>query len=161
MNRVMNTSRDAAHAKTGVFDALPRADRKHVLVVDDDVSVGTTCAEMLGRAGFAVSGAENGEQAWEALRLVPYHLVITDYLMPKASGLELARRMRFAGMMQPVILISGTPDLEIQVSKSKAQIDAILKKPFSFYELLNRIHAVLNIVPREALGARIFTHPQL
>ena len=80
----------------------------HVLVVDDDWSVAATCAEMLVRAGFLVSGAENGEQAWEALQCVHYHLVITDYLMPKASGLELARRMRCAGMMQPVNLISGS-----------------------------------------------------
>ena len=161
MNRVMNMSRDAAHTKTSFVDALPRADRRHVLVVDDDLSVGTICAEMLTRAGFAVSGAQNGEQAWEALRLVHYHLVITDYLMPKATGLELARRMRFAGMMQPVILISGIPNIEKQVTDSRNSIDAILPKPFSFYELLNRIHAVLNIVPRAALGVRTFTHPQL
>jgi two-component system alkaline phosphatase synthesis response regulator PhoP len=132
----------------------------HVLVVDDDWSVAATCAEMLVRAGFLVSGAENGEQAWEALQCVHYHLVITDYLMPKASGLELARRMRRAGMMQPVILISGSPDIEKQVSDSRIPIDVILPKPFSFYELLNRINAVLDLFPRASLGARIFKSPQ-
>ena len=112
------------------------------------------------RAGFQVSGAENGEQAWEALQCVHYHLVITDYLMPKASGLELARRMRGAGMMQPVILISGSRDLEKQVADSKIPIDVVLPKPFSFYELLNRINAVLDLLPRASPGARIFKSPQ-
>ncbi len=124
----------------------------HVLVVDDDWSVAATCAEMLVRAGFQVSGAENGEQAWEALQCVHYHLVITDYLMPKASGLELARRMRGAGMMQPVILISGSTDIEKQVADSKIPIDVILPKPFSFYELLNRINAVLDLFRGHRLG---------
>ena len=146
--------------KNGLLDAPPFKDHRGcVLVVDDDESVRAVCAEMLSRAGFAVSEAENGEQALTELRSVHYHLVITDYHMPKVSGTELARQMRVAGMTQPVILISGTMDIEDQISDSGHLIDTVLPKPFSFDELLSRVNAVLDLVPRATLRSRTFKSP--
>jgi DNA-binding response OmpR family regulator len=148
----MSTSRPTPPPKAVFHDGSPGTDRLHVLVVDDDWSMGAVCADMLTHAGFEVSGAENGDQAWETLRSAHYHLVITDYLMPKVSGLDLARRMRVAGMMQPVILISGNPEIQRQVCDPRDPIDVILPKPFSFYELMNRINAALHLAPRSAVG---------
>jgi DNA-binding response OmpR family regulator len=135
--------------------------REHVLVVEDDWSAATTCAKMLTHAGFAVSGAESVEQAWEALQSTRYHLVITDHFMPQASGLELARRMRAAGMTQPVILISGTPDIEKLRFDPADRIDDILPKPFSFYELVLRVNAALDSPQRAMTEPRMRGTPSV
>jgi len=139
---------DRARIKTSLATPPPSPPPVHVLVVDDDESVGMACVEMLTRAGFAASGAETAEQAWEALSFAHYHLVITDYQMPKASGLELARQMRAAGMMQPVILISGMPEIEKLALDASCRIDEVLPKPFSLPELLTRVNAALDSAQR-------------
>ena len=160
MSQVITLPSQLPSAKSASPEPLLGASRKQVLVADDDLSIGTLCAVMLTRAGFAVTRAEDGEQAWETLRCEQFHLVITDYNMPRISGLELARRMRSAGMMQPVILISGTPNVEKLVSDSGTPIDAILIKPFSFYELMNRINAVLDSIQPTTLEQPTFKNEQ-
>jgi len=140
----MTSAIDSGRINTSLATPLASAPPVHVLFVDDDQAVGTTCVELLTRAGFAANGAESVEQAWAALAFADYHLVITDYQMPKASGLELARQMRAAGMMQPVILISGMPGIEKLATDASCRIVGILPKPFSFPELLIQVNAALD-----------------
>jgi DNA-binding response OmpR family regulator len=131
--------------------------RANVLVVDDDEHIRAACTAMLNQAGFAVTEAEDGALAWKALLSVHYHLLITDHLMPRVSGLLLIRRMRAAGMIQPVILMSGTLHFEKQISDPWCRIDATLPKPFSSNQLLIRVYSVLDLAPREMAEARSFT----
>jgi DNA-binding response OmpR family regulator len=127
-------------------DASASLDRGCVraLVVEDHVPLRTTCAQILKRAGLAVSETEDGQQAWEALMSADYHLVIIGHLIPKKSGLTLVRRMRAAAMTQPVILISEALDAKKRIPDPRQRIDAILVKPFSSYELLIRVEMVLH-----------------
>jgi DNA-binding response OmpR family regulator len=141
------------------IEPMTQSRRASVLVVDDDSSVRGACATMLARVGFSVSEAEDGEQAWEELRTARFQLVITDYSMPKLTGFELVRRMRGAGMTQPVIMISGTPDLEKQLGGSQHSIEVILPKPFSCVDLLNRVNAVLELAPPAAAPPDIHRQP--
>lgn len=147
--RMQNNETGHASRATKISSGIPppRDGHVHVLVVDENQSVRATCAEMLGRAGLAVSGAGCGEQAWAELQSTHYHLVITDCLIPGFSGTELVRQMRVAGMTQPVILISDLPEMARCVSDPRHDIDAFLPKPFSFYELLNRVNAALDFWP--------------
>jgi DNA-binding response OmpR family regulator len=115
-----------------------------VLVVEDHVPLRTSCAQILNRAGLAVSEAKDVQQAWDALVSTNYHLVIIGHLIPKKSGLTLIRRMRAAAMWQPVILISEAWDGKKRIPGPQRQIDIILLKPFSSYELLIRVEMVIH-----------------
>lgn len=105
------------------------------------------CSTVLSRAGFAVSEAVDGEQAWERLQAADYRLLITDHAMPKVTGSELVRRARAAGMTLPVILISGMATVEREFGDVRHFIAFFLPKPFSVLQLLNRVNAVLDSHP--------------
>jgi len=78
-----------------------------------------------------VDAACDAADAWEALHVVRYDLVITDHQMPRLTGLELILRMRSANMSQPVILMSGTMPLEELYRNPDLRVDARLAKPFT------------------------------
>ena len=80
-----------------------------ILVVDDEPAVCYVTGEMLKQQGFSVLCAESGEQA---LRLFAEHrdriaLLLTDIVMPKLSGPQLAQKLRAQRPGLPVLFISG------------------------------------------------------
>ncbi len=71
----------------------PRKPRR-ILAVDDDAIVRQIIARTLTRSGYTVDLAVDGAAGWEALSAVRYDLLITDYNMPKVSGVELLKVVR-------------------------------------------------------------------
>jgi CheY-like chemotaxis protein len=107
-----------------------------ILVVDDEIFIRELLTKGLGHLGYEnVDSASDGADAWEALHKVSYNLVITDHKMPRLTGLELIARMRAEGMLQPVILISGTMPTEVLNGHTGLRVDAMLSKPFTVAEL--------------------------
>jgi two-component system NtrC family response regulator len=70
--------------------------RNHILVVDDDRSLRRIMKMQLEEAGYEVSLAADGNEAWNRLKDVEPHLIITDLRMP-TTGLELLRRITAEG----------------------------------------------------------------
>ncbi len=77
----------------GEVDA-PATARKRILVVDDSLTVRQAARQLLENQGYAVDVAVDGLEAWSALRLHPYELVVTDVDMPRLNGIELVRKIR-------------------------------------------------------------------
>ncbi|MCC2981189.1 response regulator [Sphingomonas sp. IC4-52] len=70
-------------------------------------------ADMLGDFGYAVIEASSGEEALSLLRgNEPFDLLVTDHLMPGLSGTDLAREVRAARPLTPVLLVSGYAETE-------------------------------------------------
>jgi PAS domain S-box-containing protein len=93
----------------------PRADMRpvgrRILLVEDDPLVRTVSAELLGRAGYAVDSVEGGEQALQRFDDgIPYDLVVTDFMMPRMTGLQLMSELRRREIDLPVIYTSGYAD---------------------------------------------------
>lgn len=116
---------------------------RRVLLVDDDEGLRSKCAADLTRVGYDVHEAGDGETAWRVLLRGRYDLLITDYIMPKASGAALVRRMRIARMPLRAILISETPADERASVDPWCKIDGFIRKPFSFDDLLQQVETVL------------------
>jgi DNA-binding response OmpR family regulator len=133
---------------SGTEDSAPPPQKlinspSRILIVDDDVYMRDLMVKTLIRSGYAkVDTARDGVEAWNALREVYYHLVITDHKMPKVTGLELIKKMRSKDMRQPVILVSGTIPTEELARNPGLQVDAILSKPFTASELLATMEAI-------------------
>ncbi len=101
-------------------------------------------------AGHRVDAAEDGEAAWKALLANVYDLMITDHIMPKASGLALVRRMRVAEIVLPVIVASETLDATDALRLSHdpwARVDACVHKPVTAAELLEAVRGVFADLP--------------
>ena len=125
-----------------VFDAPTRPLRR-ILIADDDSLILYRNAEVLIRHGFEVDVAENGAEAWEAIQLDQYDLLITDNNMPELSGLQLVKKVYDAGIPLPVIMASGTVQTDDLDRHSWFNIEAVLHKPYTAEMLVETVKNVL------------------
>ncbi|MDW8129165.1 MAG: PAS domain-containing protein [Bryobacterales bacterium] len=127
--------------------AAPEApgDGALVLVVEDEIELCKLIADVLEGAGYRVLRASNPEQA---LRLAAEHagkvdLLLTDVVLPRMSGRELAARLRELRPSLPVLYMSGYADRAIVHNGLLEEQAAFLEKPFSKSVLLARVREVL------------------
>ncbi len=103
-----------------------------VLAVDDDALVLTNLVAMLEDLGHRVTAAASAAEAQAAWNAAPgFDLVITDYAMPRATGLQLAQALRAARADLPVILATGYAELP----EGSGETVERLTKPFAFADL--------------------------
>jgi len=114
-----------------------------ILVVDDDADLRQVNADVLRRFGYQTETAADGAAAWEALQANHYDLLITDYKMPKLSGVELVKKLRSARMALPVILATGALPIEELERNPCLQPLATLEKPFLHHQLLAKVNEIL------------------
>jgi len=116
-----------------------------ILIADDDASIAGFMADLLDRAGYAVTVATNGQEALELFQQTPeaFDLVIADQVMPKLTGLELASRLHGHNPGLPVVLATGFGDLLSQEKLPKTGPKAILTKPVEPEDLLEAIEGLL------------------
>lgn len=115
-----------------------------ILVVDDDSSIRELIAMSLIRSGYEADTAKDGADAWKLLKEASYHLLITDYIMPRVTGVELIKKMRAHGMNLRVILVSGTMPTQELNRHPWLQVDVTLPKPFTIEELMDAVNKVIN-----------------
>ena len=124
---------------------LPKG-RETILLAEDDDVLRDLTQEVLSAYGYTVVEAENGEAA---LRLFtehpgPVHLLITDVVMPKMNGPDLARKLAPLHPELKVIFISGYPDEATFSHGLKPEGPAFLQKPFKTDVLLCKVREVLD-----------------
>jgi phosphoserine phosphatase RsbU/P len=122
-----------------------------VLVAEDERITRAALARELRGWGHDVTAVEDGEAAWQTLREQPFDLVLTDWEMPRLSGVELIRRIRSDTTLSFVYIVmltsrSARDDL---VSGIEAGADEFLAKPFQRDELRVRLLAGERIVRLE------------
>jgi CheY-like chemotaxis protein len=114
-----------------------------IVVVDDETLITDFLAFFLGDAGYIVHVARNGADALELIGRVVPDLVITDYMMPVMSGLELTRALKADNAIShiPVILSSAAQGAQARMTPDL--FAAILDKPYPAPELLRTVAVVL------------------
>ncbi|WP_439816772.1 hybrid sensor histidine kinase/response regulator [Zavarzinia sp. CC-PAN008] len=116
---------------------------ERILVIDDDVDVTDAITIGLERLGYAAVGVNDPECALEALAEDPaaFDVVITDQMMPKLNGCEVARRVRQLDGGHGVILCTGLDSGGVEREARAAGVDAFLAKPASIAALAEAIRA--------------------
>jgi DNA-binding response OmpR family regulator len=123
---------------------------KHtVLVVDDEASVRSLTARLLEEHGYNVIEAGDGFDALTLLEGEDKHidLVISDVVMPRVDGLELARCMEIMPHPPPILFMSGWGLSALEFERP------FLVKPFHADELLTAVHSLLKASGREDEGS--------
>jgi len=89
--------------------AIPVNNQKTILVVDDDPTILAFVSRLVRDGGHHVLAAVNGENALELARLCPdeIHLLLTDFEMPRISGIELATKISIGRPEIKVLMMSG------------------------------------------------------
>jgi EAL domain-containing protein (putative c-di-GMP-specific phosphodiesterase class I)/FixJ family two-component response regulator len=118
-------------AVTGAASALPeRADgRDRVLLVDDDGQLRSVIARTLRKAGFEIVDVDSGQSAITQLETGSFDVILSDVYMPDGTGLDLLRAVRMVDLDIPVILMTGTPDVDSATAAVEYGAFRYLTKP--------------------------------
>jgi two-component system response regulator MprA len=114
-----------------------------ILVVDDDPKIRTVVRRGLAYEGFRVSEAATGEEGLAKAREHLPALIVLDVALPGIDGLEVTRRLRATGDAVAVLMLTARDEVKDKVEGLETGADDYLVKPFSFEELLARVHALL------------------
>jgi DNA-binding response OmpR family regulator len=139
----VNSNHNLQTQDSSMLSSTQGSPPNRILVVEDDLATRQLSAAVLTASGYHVDTAEDGAAGLEALHRTSYDLLITDNAMPRVSGLELVKQLRFARMTLPVVLASGTIPPEVLDGQPPLQIAATLLKPFTTDELVATVKQVL------------------
>lgn len=115
-----------------------------VLLVEDELIVRQVVTEMLQAQGYAVTSTDDPEQALELSATGEvYDLLITDLVMPKLDGYELAVALAEQAPKLKVIFISGYSSTTSRPELAEDEV-GFLQKPFSIGDLAAKIREVLD-----------------
>jgi CheY-like chemotaxis protein len=133
---------------------LPQArGRGTVLLVEDEETVRRFAERVLSRGGYTVLAAAEGAEAMALSRQHPgiIHVLVTDLVMPRMSGSDLASRLMAERPGIRVLFISGYDRDEARTRGPMEAGTDFIEKPFSPEALLERIHRLLEL-PRSVVG---------
>lgn len=121
-------------------------DNKKALVVDDEFHIVQVVSIKLRNNGYEVVTADNGADAYDLASQNRPDIIITDYQMPRMSGLELIEKLRENPETEtvPVIMLTARGFAIEDELKQKLKVSACLSKPFSPREVLQTIEEVLS-----------------
>ncbi len=116
-----------------------------ILIVDDEPAQRELLKYNIEKAGYEVMVAENGRQAIEAVEDYQPDLVILDWMMPEASGIDVCRELRARPetRLVPIIMLSARGEEGDRSLGLDSGADDYVSKPFSPRELVSRINALL------------------
>lgn len=125
----------------------------HVLVVEDEDALATLLKYNLEKEGYKVSVAIDGEEALLMAEETPPDLVLLDWMLPKAPGIEVCRRLRLRNETRntPIVMLTARGEESERIRGLDTGADDYLTKPFSMSELLARLRAVMRRI-RPALA---------
>jgi len=132
-------------APTPAYVSAGLAGNETVLVAEDEEVVRELVCEVLAEHGYRVRSAKDGQGAWELFSERPseFDLVLTDVVMPRMSGGELARLVARTRPELPVLFMSGYTGDELMKHGMREAGTRLLEKPFTPEGLLTAVRRTL------------------
>jgi two-component system alkaline phosphatase synthesis response regulator PhoP len=120
---------------------------KHILVVEDDLSISNLISYNLEQAGYHVVTAFDGTEALHLMDSFCPHLVTLDLLLPRQSGWEVLHAIRNHPRKHiatlPVVVLSALCSPQLRADLGRNGVEHCLGKPFSVTELRVLVHSLL------------------
>lgn len=114
-----------------------------IFVVEDDVDLNRFVSISLRNAGYEVFSFFNGLEAYEKIGEEKCDLLLTDIMMPKMNGFELAENVRSFDKLMPIIFMTAKDDKPSKILAYNVGIDEYVTKPFDMDILLMTVKAIL------------------
>ena len=112
-------------------------------LIEDDERIGDFVHKGLEQDGHVVDWTRTGHDALDHLLGGSFDAAIIDVMLPGKTGLDVIRELRRRKLKPPVIVLSARDSVEDRIAGLEAGADDYLTKPFSFAELLARVHALV------------------
>lgn len=118
---------------------------QRILVVEDEQEIRELLQYAISRSGYEVESVADAEAALDTLKHKIPSLVLIDWMLPRMSGIELARRIRHDRYAKdtPLIMLTARGEEVDKLQSFDAGVDDYITKPFSPQELMARIKALL------------------
>ena len=114
-----------------------------ILVAEDDRDINRFVCSYLRSSGYEVATSFDGEEALNLLTQNKYDMLLSDIMMPKIDGFDLAQRVREIDKNIPIIFMTAKDDKTSQMLGYRMGIDDYVVKPFDIDVLMMKISAVL------------------
>ncbi|MCI6988957.1 MAG: homeostatic response regulator transcription factor HsrA [Campylobacter sp.] len=114
-----------------------------ILIVEDEVTLNRTMAEGFMEFGYQTDTSESYKDAEYYIGIRNYDLILTDWMLPDGSGLDLITVVKDKLPRTAVVVISAKDDKESEIKAFRAGADDYIRKPFDFEVLLARVEARL------------------
>ncbi len=110
-----------------------------ILLAEDDEDMRRFLTRALENAGYQVVSFDNGLSAYERLREEPFHVLLTDIVMPEMDGIELARKASELDPDLKIMFITGFAAVALNPDMQAPRNAKILSKPFHLKDLVGEI----------------------
>jgi CheY-like chemotaxis protein len=126
-----------------------------VLLVEDSHTTYELYSEILASAGYAVVGADSGDDAYKSARQMRPDLIVMDYELRGLDGVEAAHRIKSDPLTRhiPIVMLTGHVSAQHLERARSAGCDAYLQKPCRIDELLDEVKR--RVLPRAQAGGTI------
>ncbi|MBA4801445.1 MULTISPECIES: response regulator transcription factor CtrA [Euryhalocaulis] len=114
-----------------------------VLLIEDDSSTAQSIELMLKSEGFNIYTTDLGEEGVDLGKLYDYDIILLDLNLPDMPGYDVLKTLRVAKIGTPVMVLSGTADVDAKVRGLGYGADDYMTKPFHKDELVARINAIV------------------
>ena len=131
----------------------PSTNPAKVLVVEDDPTIAAGLCDNFRFAGYEVMSAVDGHGALETAIDKKPDLIVLDIMLPGLNGYEVCRRLRTAGVVAPVLLLTAKNETEDIVLGFQVGADDYVTKPFRIKEVLARMERMLTRSRQDEAGS--------
>jgi two-component system, cell cycle response regulator CtrA len=114
-----------------------------VLLIEDDKIVARGIEMMLRGEGFNIYVTDLGEEGVDLGKVYEYDLILLDLNLPDMNGLDVLRSLRAAKIDTPIMILSGSVEIDSKLKTLRTGADDYMTKPFDKQELVARIHAIV------------------
>ncbi len=114
-----------------------------ILLAEDDDAMRGFLERALKKAGYEVRAYADGEQAYQQLMSEPFTLLLTDIVMPKMDGIELARRASELDPDLKIMFITGFAAVVLNSEAETPKDARVLSKPFHLKDLVAEVEQLL------------------
>ena len=115
-----------------------------ILIVDDEEPILSLLQDFLIMSKLECRGATNVQEAQKCLDEEDFDLILSDYLMPGETGIDLLRYVMIRGAATPFILFSGSCDERVKDEAFQNGASAVIEKPISLTIVLRTVLTYLN-----------------
>ncbi|MBX3589996.1 MAG: response regulator [Burkholderiaceae bacterium] len=114
---------------------------KRVLIAEDEPNIVESLSFVLGREGFEVSAALDGQSALERLRADPPDMMILDVMLPRVNGFEVLKQVKSDPLLRsiPVIVLTAKGQAHDRRMAEELGVDGFMTKPFSNREIVEQV----------------------
>ena len=122
-------------------------EKKHILVVDDDIRIRKLIQKYLRKNDYLVSTASNADEAIKFANIIDFDLLIIDVMMPGEDGLSLTKKL-LENYYTPIIILTARKETSDRIIGLETGADDYISKPFEPRELILRMKSIFKRIKK-------------